>query len=146
MTQRERFFIEAFYYSYVTGEIDKAIQTYTEWARTYSADYVAHGNLGDSYNLLGQYEKAAEETNASLRIEPDDAIAYGNLADDYLALDRIKDAKAALDEASRRNLDTPDLHLYRYHLAFLENDLVRDARAVLVGDGKTRSGRWAAIR
>jgi eukaryotic-like serine/threonine-protein kinase len=122
VTQRERFFIEAFYYSYVTGEIDRAIQTYTEWARTYSADYVARGNLGDSYNLLGQYEKAAEETNASLRIQPDDAIAYGNLADDYLALDRVKDAKAALDEASRRNLDTPDLHLYRYHLAFLEND------------------------
>ncbi len=122
VTQRERFFIEAFYYSYVTGEIDRAIQTYTEWARTYSADYVAHGNLGDSYNLLGQYEKAAEETNASLRIQPDDAIAYGNLADDYLALDRVKDAKAALDEASRRNLDTPDLHLYGYHLAFLEND------------------------
>ncbi len=51
-------------------------------------------------------------------------IAYGNLADDYLALDRIKDAKATLDEASRRNLDTLEfLHLDRYHLAFLENDL-----------------------
>ncbi len=123
VTQRERFFIEAFYYGYVTGEIDKAIQTYTEWARIYSADYVAHGNLGDSYNLLGQYEKAAKETSASLRIQPDDAIAYGNLANDYLALDRIKDAKDALDEAGRRNLDTPDLHLDRYHLAFLQGDL-----------------------
>ncbi len=123
VTQPERFFIEAFYYGYVTGEIDKAIQTYTEWARTYSGNYVPHGDLGDSYNLLGQYGKAAEETNASLRIEPDDAIAYGNLADDYLALDRIKDAKAALDEASRHNLDTPDLHLYRYHVAFLEGDV-----------------------
>jgi tetratricopeptide (TPR) repeat protein len=122
VTQHERFMIEAFYYNYVTGEIDKAIQTYTEWARTYSADYVPHGNLGDSYNTLGQYEKAAKETNASLRIEPDNAITYGNLADDYLALDQIKDAKAALEEASRRKLDSPDLHLYRYHLAFLESD------------------------
>ncbi|MBV8050681.1 MAG: protein kinase [Acidobacteriaceae bacterium] len=121
-TQRERFLIEASYYNYVTGEIDKAIQTYAEWARTYSADYVPHDNLGDNYIFLGQYEKAAEETKASLRIEPDDAIAYGNLTDDYLSLDRIKDAKAALDEASRRNLETPDLHLYRYHLAFLEKD------------------------
>ena len=121
-TQRERFLIEASYYNYVTGEIDKAIQTYDEWARTYPADYVPLGNLGDNYIFLGQYEKAAEETNASLRIEPDDVIAYGNLIDDYLSLDRIKDAKAALDETSRRNLDTPDLHLYRYHLAFLEND------------------------
>jgi eukaryotic-like serine/threonine-protein kinase len=122
VTQQERFYIEAFYYSYVTGEIDKAIQTYTEWAHTYSAEYSAHGNLGDSYNLLGQYEKAAEETNASLRIEPDDVIAYGNLADDYLALNRIEDAKGALDEAGKRNLDSEFLHLYRYHLAFLEND------------------------
>jgi serine/threonine protein kinase/predicted Zn-dependent protease len=121
-TQRERFLIEASYYNYVTGEIDNAIQTYDEWARTYPADYVPHGNLGDNYIFLGQYEKAAEETSTSLRIEPDDVIAYGNLVGDYLSLDRIKDAKAALDEASRRNLDTPDLHLYRYHLAFLEND------------------------
>ncbi|MGO9518591.1 MAG: tetratricopeptide repeat protein, partial [Candidatus Korobacteraceae bacterium] len=136
VTQRERFLIEASYFGYVTGEIDKAIQTYTEWARTYSADYGAHGNLGDSYNLLGQYEKAAEETSVSLRLEPDDAIAYGNLADDYLALDRIKDAKAALDEASRRNLDTPDLHLYRYHLAFLESDLSAMQEQSLWATGK----------
>ncbi|HSZ62594.1 MAG TPA: protein kinase [Terriglobales bacterium] len=121
-TQRERFLIEASYYNYVTGEIDKAIQTYDEWARTYPADYVPHGNLGDNYIFLGQYEKAAEETSASLRIEPDDAIAYGNLADDYLALDRIKDAKVALDAAGKRNLDSEFLHLNRYHLAFLEND------------------------
>ena len=123
VTQRERFLIEASYFSSVTGEINKAIQTYTEWARTYSADYGPHAQLGDSYNFLGQYEKAAEETNASLRLEPDDAIAYGNLADDYLALDRIKDAKATLDEAGKRNLDSEFLHLNRYHLAFLENDL-----------------------
>ena len=123
VTQRERFLIEASYFGYVTGEINKAIQTYTEWARTYSADYGPHSELGDNYNFLGQYEKAAEETNASLRLEPDDAIAYGNLADDYLALDRIKDAKATLDEAGKRNLDSEFLHLNRYHLAFLENDL-----------------------
>jgi serine/threonine protein kinase/tetratricopeptide (TPR) repeat protein len=122
VTQQERFLIESLYYSGVTGEIDKAIQIYTEWARTYSADYVPHDNLGVSYSILGQYEKAAEETNVSLRLEPDDAIAYGNLADDYLALDRIKDVKAPLDEASGRNLDSPDLHLHRYHLAFLEGD------------------------
>ncbi len=122
VTQQERFLIESLYYSGVTGEIDKAIQAYTEWARTYSADYVPHDNLGVSYSILGQYEKAAEETNASLRLEPDDAIAYGNLADDYLALDRIKDAKGALDEAAKRNLDSPDLRLHRYHSAFLEGD------------------------
>jgi serine/threonine protein kinase/tetratricopeptide (TPR) repeat protein len=136
VTQRERFLIEASYFGYVTGEINKAIQTYTEWARTYSADYGPHSELGDNYNFLGQYEKAAEETNASLRLEPDDAIAYGNLADDYLALDRIKDAKAALDEAGKRNLDSEFLHLNRYHLAFLENDLPAMQEQSLWAKGK----------
>ena len=123
VTQKERFPIEAFYFSYVTGEIDKAIQAYTEWARTYPGDSIPHDNLGASLITLGQYEKASEETNASLRFEPDDEVAYGNLAEDYLDLDRITDAKAALDEASKRNLDSPYLRLQRYHLAFLENDL-----------------------
>ncbi len=122
VTQKESFAIEAFYFSYVTGEIDKANQTYTEWARTYPGDSIPHDNLGASFITLGQYDKAAEETNASLRLEPDDEVAYGNLAGDYLSLDRIKDVKAALDEASKRNLDSPYLRLQRYHLAFLEND------------------------
>jgi eukaryotic-like serine/threonine-protein kinase len=116
--------------------VSQTIQTYTEWAHTYSADYQAHGNLGDSYNLLGQYEKAAEETNASLSIEPDSAVAYGNLVEDYLALNRIKEAKAALDAASRHNLDTPDLHLDRYHLAFLEGDSSTMREQALWATGK----------
>ena len=123
VTQRERFPIEAFYFSYVTGEVDKANQTYSEWARTYPGDSIPHDNLGASFITLGKYEKAAEETNASLRLEPDDEVAYGNLAEDYLSLDRVPDAKAALDEASKRKLDSSYLHLERYHLAFLENDL-----------------------
>jgi eukaryotic-like serine/threonine-protein kinase len=122
VTQHERFPIEAFYFEYVTGEIDKAIETYTEWARTYSADYVPHEDMGVGYNMLGQNEKAVAETNASLRIEPDNGIASANLADMYLALNRMKDAKAALDEASKRKLDSQYLHLARYHLAFLENN------------------------
>ena len=146
VTQRESFFIEAFYYSYVTGEIDRAIQTYTEWARIYSADYVARGNnLGDSYNLLGQYEKAAEETNASLRIQPDDAIAYGNLADDYLALDRVKDAKADLGRGQQAQPGYSGPSPDRYHLAFLESDSSAMQEQSLWATGKSE-GRWAAIR
>jgi serine/threonine protein kinase/Flp pilus assembly protein TadD len=123
VTQRERFPIEAFYFSYVNGEIEKAIQVYNEWARIYPAASTPHDDLGASYMTLGRYEKGAEETNAGLRLEPDDVLGYGNLADDYSALNRFKDAHAVLDQASTRKLDSQYLHLERYHLAFLENDL-----------------------
>lgn len=122
VTQQERFSIEALYYANVTGEIEKAMQAYHDWARTYPGDYVPRDNLAVCYGMLGQYEKAVPEIEESLRLEPDDAIGYGNLADDYLALNRIEDAKNVLDEASKRGVDTPYMHLTRYRLAFLQND------------------------
>jgi tetratricopeptide (TPR) repeat protein len=142
VTQQERFPIEAFYYSYITGEIDKAIQTYTEWSRTYPGDYVAHDDLGVSYNILGQYDKAIAETNESLRLEPDDSIGYGNLADDYLSLNRLDDASKALDEAGKHGLDSQYIHLYRYHLAFLEADPTTMQQEVLWAMNKPGAEDW----
>jgi tetratricopeptide (TPR) repeat protein len=124
VTQQERFSIEALYYANVTGEMEKAMQTYRDWARTYPNDYVPRDNLAVCYATLGQYDKAVPEIEESLRLEPDDAIGYGNLADDYLALNRLDDAKNVLDEASKRGVDTPYIHLTRYRLAFLQNDPV----------------------
>jgi eukaryotic-like serine/threonine-protein kinase len=142
VTQKERFPIEAFYFSSVTGEIDKAIQTYTAWARTYPADSIPASDLGGSLVTVGQYEKAADEINASLRLEPTSVIDYANLADDYLALDRMQDAKAALDEASSRHLDSQYLHLHRYHLAFLDNDLSAMQEQSLWAMGKPGAEDW----
>ena len=142
VSQQERFPIEAFYFSYVTGEVDKAIQTYIDWAHTYPADYTPHGSLAVSYSILGEYDKAAAETTTSLRLEPDDAIAYGNLADDYLRLGRLNDAKAALDEAGKRKLDSQYLHLYKYHLAFLKGDAAAMQEESAWANGKPGAEDW----
>src|ERR1019366_7711118 len=46
VSDRERYRISAFYYQYVTGEVEKATEAYELWAKTYPRDQVPHGNLG----------------------------------------------------------------------------------------------------
>jgi serine/threonine protein kinase/DNA-binding winged helix-turn-helix (wHTH) protein/Tfp pilus assembly protein PilF len=122
VSQRERFYIEAHYYDGVTGQLEKAIETYTDWSQSYPGDYRPHNNLGILYSQLGQYEKSAEEAWATIRLNPDNAPAYTNLVLDYNALNLLGKAKAAFDEAQTHKLDNPFLLLYRYYTAFLQGD------------------------
>ena len=46
VSDRERYCIEAVYYASVTGEQEKALQTYREWTQAYPNDDIAHNNLG----------------------------------------------------------------------------------------------------
>jgi len=134
VSDRERFYIEANYFSYVTGEIEKANRSYVQWIQDYSSDYVPHGNLGLNYITLGQYEKSVEEMKVSLQITPNSVAGYSNLTGAYLSMGKLDEAKAALDQSETRKLDGPSLRLARYALAFLKKD---DA-------GMAQQAAWAA--
>jgi len=101
LTQRERLVIEAHYYGLATGDLDKAIQTATEWAQSYPGDYEPHFNLGIFNIWLGQYEKAATEMRESLRLAPAD-VDFSNLIGIYAALDQLDTAEAVLGELRAR--------------------------------------------
>jgi serine/threonine protein kinase/tetratricopeptide (TPR) repeat protein len=122
VSDRERYYIEGQYYGMVTGEMEKSIQTYTQWAQTYPADDIPLNNLGYIYSLIGQLEKSLAETQEGLRMTPNSVIGYGNVMGSYLALNRLDEAKAAFDQAMVLKLDGPGLRLARYQLAFLQND------------------------
>ena len=122
VSERERFDIETKYFSNVTGELEKADHSYSQWLLDYPGDYVPHGNLGVNYITLGQYEKAVEEMRASLQIKPNSAAAYANLIGAYCALGRLEDAKSAWEQSQNRKLDGPTLRLARYELGFLLHD------------------------
>ena len=122
MSERERFYIEAAYYSFVTGELEKANQVYKQWSQEYPAALAPHSNLALNYELLGEYEKAAEEARAAIEIEPTRVSGYGNLINAYLALDRIDEAKAMYEQSVQRKLDNEYLREMRYEISFLEQD------------------------
>ena len=62
-----------FYYSFVTGELDKEIETLELYKQTYPRDYRAAGNLGDAYLRTGQFDKAADALAKAIRLNPNAA-------------------------------------------------------------------------
>ncbi|HEY2353074.1 MAG TPA: protein kinase [Candidatus Acidoferrum sp.] len=136
VSEWEKFYIESHYYHFVTGDLEKARQAYELWAQIYPREDVPLTNLGIVYQTLGQYYKAVDEFRAALRLAPDDSLGAGNLVFGLINLNRLDEARVASDEALSKNLDSGDLRLYLYQLAFLKNDSAGMARQVAWSAGK----------
>jgi tetratricopeptide (TPR) repeat protein len=120
-SEREKLAITAEYYGNVTGELDKAAQTFQEEIASYPREFAAYGNLGVVFAEQGQYEKAAEITRQGV-LAPDQAVFYGNPPNYALALQRFDEARQMIHEAQARKLDDVVLHNALYALAFLGSD------------------------
>jgi eukaryotic-like serine/threonine-protein kinase len=135
VSERERYRISAFYFQYVTGEVEKATEAYELWAKSYPRDMVPHANLGVIYSLLGQYDKAVAEIEAKQRLEPTIA-GYGNLAGIYINVNRLKDARKTLQEAQEKKFDGLTIRSDLYSLAFLSGDTAEMERQVAWAAGR----------
>jgi tetratricopeptide (TPR) repeat protein len=121
-SEREKLAITANYYQNVTGELDKAAQTYQEEIENYSRYSPAYNNLGNAYAVQGQYERATESYRQSLRLAPDSVSPYAGLANCLLSLQRFDEARQIIHEAQARRLDNYILPSALYALAFLGAD------------------------
>jgi eukaryotic-like serine/threonine-protein kinase len=139
VNERERLNITERYYAFVTGELEKAAQTYEFYAQTYPNDYFAHSTAGLMYQYLGQYENAAAHQRESIRTNPDYVSAYSNLMVDLLALNRAGEALGVYRQAMDRKLDGSFIHDGRYIVAFLQSDSDEMQRQVALAMGKPGS-------
>jgi len=122
VSEREKLTIAAAYYQSVTGELDKAIQTYGEQIASYPRDYRAHLDLAIAYGQLGRYEDAVAAVREAVQLAPDEVASYGVLGYDLLALQRTEEAGQAAGQAQARKLDDFVLRQVLYAIAFLKND------------------------
>ena len=136
VSERERFAIEARYYRSVTGELEKAAQTYETWLQAYPKDAVQIGDLGGVSAGLGQWEKAVEQDAEALRLQPEDEISYINLAAAYMALNRLEEVEARFKQAEERKMESEYLPVMRYILAFLRGDSSQMMRFASAAVGK----------
>ena len=130
VTDPEKFYITAHYYMDSIGEIDKGIETYQVWERTYPRDFTPSNNLAVEYSIIGQYQKGLEWAQRALRVEPNHALPYLNVANGYFREGRFDEAKAVLQQAFARNLDAPPFHWILYSIADLTGDTAALQREV----------------
>ncbi|HZL66139.1 MAG TPA: tetratricopeptide repeat protein, partial [Candidatus Limnocylindrales bacterium] len=121
-SEREGLTISADYYSTVTGELDKVIQTYERLIESYPHNAGFLNSLGTVYATQGQYEKATEVMRQTQHLVPDFVAPYEDLGNFLLALQRFDEARQVIHEAQARKLDDVSLHNALYALAFLGAD------------------------
>ena len=122
VSETERLRIIYYYHNFVAGEMDKATETLELWRNTYPNFVVSYVSLSDSYERLGQSEKAIGFARQGLKLDPNYATIYMNLVESLVSLDRYDEAKETCRQAFERKLDGDYFHLFPYMVAFIEND------------------------
>jgi Flp pilus assembly protein TadD len=122
VSEREKFYIASHYGHFVTGNLEAARKSYELWAQTYPRDHVPSNNLAVIYNNLGDYASTLSRAQQTLKMNPGSGISYSNLASAYVSLNRLDEARATIDEAKTRNLDSPLNHATLYMIDFLQHD------------------------
>jgi tetratricopeptide (TPR) repeat protein len=99
VSERERLYIEARYYTTVGSDKDKAIEAYRLLLATYPDDYAAHTNIGSLYRERGMVKDALLSLEEAVRLAPDQPLGHVNLGSTYLAERRFDDARRAFEQA-----------------------------------------------
>ena len=136
VSERERFDIEGDYYLTVTGELEKARQTFELWQQTYPRDVQPRRSLGFVSAKQGDWEKALEANREALRLEPNDGSNYLNLGIAYTCLNQLDAAEAVYKQAEDRKLENEFLVQSRYRLAFLKGNAAQMAQLFSATMGK----------
>jgi serine/threonine protein kinase/tetratricopeptide (TPR) repeat protein len=125
VSEREKLYITEKYYNYVTGEIDKAIETQQTWSKLYPTDFTPHNNLALNYLYVGRYDEALQEALEAVRLSPNNISARENLIGSFLGLERIDEAEQASNELLKTNPDYPGGHYNSFVFAFMRGDQAR---------------------
>jgi eukaryotic-like serine/threonine-protein kinase len=123
-SEREKLAITASYYRSVTGELDKAAQTFQEEIESYPREVAGYANLGNVFAFQGQFEKAGDIARQALRLAPDSVTVHENLGNYALALQRFDEAQQIIHEAQAQKMDDYILHNAHYAVAFVGADSV----------------------
>ena len=111
---REKFNIAGAYYSFVTVEYDKAVETYREWIKSYPRDERPVSNLGSFFGDVCEYEQAIAQFTEARRMNPRNATVHEDLIEILTATGQFGKAHEAYQEMQRMKLDTDAVHVFMY--------------------------------
>ncbi len=122
VSEHERLYIESHYYQFVTGDLLKASQIYELWAATYPNDEAPRTNLAVIDSNLGKFDRSLQLAQEAVRIASHDGQSYANLVNAYISQNNPDQANAVAKQAMSQNLDSSQLRLYLYDVAYLQQN------------------------
>jgi serine/threonine protein kinase/DNA-binding winged helix-turn-helix (wHTH) protein/tetratricopeptide (TPR) repeat protein len=121
LSLRHRLGIEASYYLGASGELDKAVPTFSELLRNFP-ESGARNQLCFTLRRTGHLEQAAAACLEAMRFNRGEAFPVANTVYIYVALDRLADAQAVLDEAQAASPGADSYADVGYTLAFAQGN------------------------
>ena len=145
-SEREKLFITALYDRQVTGNLEKALETTSQWEQAYPRDPAPLGlESGFITQGLGQYRRSIEDAQKAIELDPDLIFGHLNLAYTYTYMGPLAEAETAMQRTPQRSVELPEILLLRYHLALLKGDTSGMNRAVTMASGKPGAEDWLTI-
>ena len=135
-SEREKFYITSRYYSDATGEVEKAIEVYELWIKTYPRGDLPNTNLSRRYSEIGRFDKTIEQASEAIRRNPNISAAYLNLGQAFTRLNRFDEAREIHERAVSLKLDYIWIHYGLYNLAFIRGDMATMRQQIDWASGK----------
>jgi tetratricopeptide (TPR) repeat protein len=145
VSERERLYIEARYFTTVAHDQPKAIESYRLLLATYPDDYAAHANLGSLYRDRNMSKEAIAELEEAVRVGPREPLARLNLARAYFIDDRYEQARREFEEVLKLQ-DSTNARAGLYSLAILMGDQALAGAQVEAVKGRRDEMDFTSVR
>jgi Serine/threonine protein kinase len=131
----ERFYINGHYFNTI-GDLDKSVDTYEQWHKTYPRDSIPMNNLALIYGSLGQFDKSLASSLDEMRVDPNSIFSYQDLADGYFNLNRLDEAKTVAEQGLAKVPNAIGSHRQLMDIAYMRGDRAEVERHLAWAKGR----------
>ena len=122
VSEVERHYIEARYYTTVEPDVQKALDVYRVWLATYPNDYTALANSALLHKQQGDRAEAIRKLELATQVAPDQPLAWVNLGQTYFEAGDYDNAKRVLNTALKLQ-DSTGSRIGLYQIAIYTGDM-----------------------
>jgi tetratricopeptide (TPR) repeat protein len=145
VSEVERYYIEARYYTAAEPDVNKALDVYRVWLGAYPGDYTALANSALLLRQKGEIAEALRNQEAATRVAPDQPVAWGNLGDTYMTMGNYPQARSAF-ETSLKLQDAVGPRASLYALGLITGDEALANAQVAAMAGKRDETNFLGVR
>jgi serine/threonine protein kinase/tetratricopeptide (TPR) repeat protein len=145
VSEVERHYIDARYYTTAQPDIQKALDTYRVWLATYPNEYTALTNSAVLHKQQGDLNEAIRKLELATQVAPDQPLAWTNLGQSYFDAARYADARRVIETAISLQ-DSTSARVGLYQVAMLMGDTALAEQQVAAVAGRRDEVEMFGIR